>query len=66
MIGRNGIPEGRLAFCRADQVAVEDTWHTHGLRGSGSHHYRAEAVFIPEDQALRIEDAMFAGREPLY
>ena len=66
VIGRNGIPEGRLAFCRADQVAVEDTWHTHGLRGSGSHHYRAEAVFIPEDQALRIEDAMFAGREPLY
>jgi alkylation response protein AidB-like acyl-CoA dehydrogenase len=64
--GPNGIPEGRLAFCRADQLVIEDTWHTHGLRGSGSNHYRAEGVFIPEDQALRIEKAMFAGREPLY
>ncbi|MBT2133402.1 hypothetical protein KK137_03550 [Croceibacterium sp. LX-88] len=64
--GPNGIPEGRLAFCRADQLVIEDTWHTHGLRGSGSNHYRAAPVFIPEDQALRIEEAMFAGREPLY
>ncbi len=66
VIGAGGFPEGRLAFCRADQLVVEDTWHTHGLRGSGSNHYRAENVFIPEDQALRIEDAMFAGRDPLY
>ncbi|KRA83045.1 acyl-CoA dehydrogenase family protein [Altererythrobacter sp. Root672] len=66
VIGPSGIPEGRLAFCRADQLVIEDTWHTHGLRGSGSNHYRAEGVFIPEDQALRIEEAMFAGREPLY
>src|SRR5688572_25600813 len=66
VIGPGGLPEGRLAFCRADQVTVEDTWHTHGLRGSGSCHYRAEGVFIPEDQALRIEVALFAGRDPLY
>src|SRR5688572_2965256 len=66
VIGPAGIPEGRLAFCRADQLVVEDTWHTHGLRGSGSCHYRAEDLFIPEDQALRIEQAMFAGRDPLY
>src|SRR5690606_7470264 len=48
VIGPGGIPEGRLAFCRADQLTVEDTWHTHGLRGSGSCHYRADGVFIPE------------------
>ena len=66
VVGPGGFPEGRLAFCRADELTVEDTWHTHGLRGSGSCHYRAEGVFIPEDQALRIEDAMFAGRDPLY
>ncbi|MEO6040825.1 MAG: acyl-CoA dehydrogenase family protein [Croceibacterium sp.] len=66
VVGPSGIPEGRLAFCRADQLVIEDTWHTHGLRGSGSTHYRADGVFIPEDQALRIEQAMFANREPLY
>lgn len=66
VMGGSGLPEGRLAFCRADELVIEDTWHTHGLRGSGSTHYRAEGVFIPEDQVLRIEAAMFAGREPLY
>jgi alkylation response protein AidB-like acyl-CoA dehydrogenase len=66
VFGENGLPEGRLAFCRADELVIEDTWLTHGLRGSGSNHYRAEDVFIPDDQALRIEEAMFAGRDPLY
>lgn len=64
--GPGGLPESRLAFCRADELVIEDTWHTHGLRGSGSTHYRAEAVFIPEDQALRIDESLFEGREPLY
>lgn len=62
----NGMPETRLAFCRADQLVIEDTWHTHGLRGSGSTHYRAEGVFIPEDQAMKIDDQLFAGKDPLY
>jgi alkylation response protein AidB-like acyl-CoA dehydrogenase len=66
VIGPGGMPEGRLAFCRADELVIEDTWHTHGLRGSGSTHYRAEDVFIPEDQALRIDESLFDGREPLY
>lgn len=64
--GPGGIPESRLAFCRADEIVAEDTWHTHGLRGSGSNHYRAGNVFIPEDQALHVDKALFAGREPLY
>jgi alkylation response protein AidB-like acyl-CoA dehydrogenase len=62
----NGMPETRLAFCRADQLVIEDTWHTHGLRGSGSTHYRADHVFIPEDQAMRIDEHLFAGKDPLY
>jgi alkylation response protein AidB-like acyl-CoA dehydrogenase len=64
--GPAGVSESRLAFCRADELVIEDTWHTHGLRGSGSTHYRAEAVFIPEDQALRIDESLFEGRQPLY
>ncbi|MXO59201.1 hypothetical protein GRI89_06570 [Altererythrobacter salegens] len=66
VIGAFGMPESRLAFCRADELVIEDTWHTHGLRGSGSNHYRADDVFIPEDQAMLIEPAIFEGREPLY
>ena len=66
VIGPGGVPESRLAFCRADELVIEDTWHTHGLRGSGSTHYRAEEVFIPEDQALRIDESLFEGRDTLY
>ena len=66
VMGPGGMPESRLAFCRAGELAIEDTWHTHGLRGSGSTHYRAENVFIPEDQALRIDETLFEGRDPLY
>jgi alkylation response protein AidB-like acyl-CoA dehydrogenase len=66
VFGASGLPEGLLAFCRADELVIEDTWHTHGLRGSGSNHYRADNLFIPADQALRIEEAMFANRDPLY
>ncbi len=66
VIGPGGMPESRLAFCRADELVIEDTWHTHGLRGSGSTHYRSDDVFIPEDQALWIDATLFEGREPLY
>ncbi|HSG55675.1 MAG TPA: acyl-CoA dehydrogenase family protein [Paracoccaceae bacterium] len=66
LTGVNGLPEVRLAFARADELVIEDTWHTHGLRGSGSTHYRAEGVFIPEDQAMRIDEHLFANKAPLY
>jgi alkylation response protein AidB-like acyl-CoA dehydrogenase len=66
VVGPGGMPESRLAFCRADELVIEDTWHVHGLCGSGSTHYRAESVFIPEDQVLRIDESLFEGREPLY
>lgn len=64
--GANGLPETRLAFARASEYVLEDTWRTHGLRGTGSNHYRAEGIFIPEGQAMLIGEALFAGREPLY
>src|SRR5690606_2621147 len=46
--GANGLPEARLAFCRADELAIEDTLHTHGLRARGSTAPRADALVPPE------------------
>ncbi len=66
VLAPHGVPESRLAFCRADELVIEDTWRTHGLRGSGSTHYRAEDVFIPDDQALLIDETLFDGRDTLY
>lgn len=66
VIAASGLPETRLAFASAEKYTIEDTWRVHGLRGTGSNHYRAEDIFIPEAHAMIIDDALFAGREPLY
>ena len=33
-------------------VVVEDTWHTLGMRGTGSTHYRYDNVFVPDEMCL--------------
>lgn len=37
-----------FAFFDLDDVKLLDTWHTSGLRGSGSTHYRVDNTFVPE------------------
>ncbi len=44
-------PMATVAAPKAE-VAVEDTWHTLGMRGTGSTHYRLEDVFIPAEMQL--------------
>jgi alkylation response protein AidB-like acyl-CoA dehydrogenase len=43
----HGEPQLRVAVFSPDQVVIEDTWTTSGLRGTGSHHFRADAVAVP-------------------
>lgn len=35
-----------------DDVVVEDTWYTLGMRGTGSTHYRFDDVFVPDEMCL--------------
>lgn len=46
-------PTVTLAAPREDAV-IEDTWHTLGLRGTGSAHYRFDDLFVPD--AMRLEN----------
>ena len=39
-----------------DDVAIEDTWHTLGLRGTGSAHYRFDDLFVPDEMRLENLD----------
>jgi alkylation response protein AidB-like acyl-CoA dehydrogenase len=60
-----GYPEWRVVMAPAGDWRIEDTWRTTGLLGSGSHHYSAEELFIPEAHTFSFVD----GRrrpEPLY
>lgn len=48
----DGAPRMRMVVLAPDQVTIEDTWHVSGLCGTGSHHFRADDVFVPADRTL--------------
>jgi indole-3-acetate monooxygenase len=48
-----------------EQLQVLDTWHTLGLRGTGSHDSVADEVFVPDERVLSIFDGPVIDR-PLY
>ena len=57
------------AFYEAEAGEILDTWHTMGMRGTGSHDIVAEDVFVPEHRMARprpLTDPGQAFRGPLY
>ena len=57
--------EWRVIMAPASEWRIEDTWRTTGLAGSGSHHYCADEMFVPDAHTFSFVD----GRrrpEPLY
>ncbi|SOJ54007.1 Flavin-dependent monooxygenase, oxygenase subunit HsaA [Mycobacterium simulans] len=48
-----------------DDLQVLDTWHTLGLRGTGSHDSLADDVFVPADRVFSVFDGPAIDR-PLY
>src|SRR6476619_7418171 len=50
---------------RKEDLQVLDTWHTLGLRGTGSHDTLASEVFVPTDRVFSLFDGPRVDR-PLY
>lgn len=48
-----------------DELQILDTWHTLGLRGTGSHDSVADEVFVPDERVVSIFDGPVIDR-PLY
>jgi indole-3-acetate monooxygenase len=49
----------------AASFEIEDTWHSNGLAGSGSHHYKTKDLFVPEKHTFTMTGpARLPG--PLY
>lgn len=38
----------------AASFAIEDTWYSNGLAGTGSHHYSTKDLFVPEHHAFTL------------
>jgi alkylation response protein AidB-like acyl-CoA dehydrogenase len=45
-------PVLRGALFEPDEITIEDTWYVSGLRGTGSHHFRADGVVVPADRTF--------------
>ncbi len=50
----SGEPEIRSFFFTADQTSIIDTWHTSGLRGTGSHDMVVDDVFVPTERSACV------------
>jgi indole-3-acetate monooxygenase len=62
------VDEGRVpsvVALRKGDLEVLDTWHTLGLRGTGSHDTVAAEVFVPADRVFSLFDGPVVDR-PLY
>jgi alkylation response protein AidB-like acyl-CoA dehydrogenase len=54
-----------IVALRKEDLQVLDTWHTLGLRGTGSHDTVADEVFVPADRVFSLFDGPTLDR-PLY
>ena len=63
--GSDGSPTPRVLGMAVSELEVVDSWHTSGLRGTGSHDAVADDVFVPEHRSLWLLDPP-TSPTPLY
>jgi alkylation response protein AidB-like acyl-CoA dehydrogenase len=63
LVDRQRVPS--VVALGKEDLDVLDTWHTLGLRGTGSHDTVADEVFVPADRVFSLFDGPRVNR-PLY
>jgi indole-3-acetate monooxygenase len=62
----DGTPQLRLMFLPVADATVLDTWYTGGMRGTGSHDFAVQDVFVPEGFWFEVLNDHGRVRRPLY
>ena len=65
LLRADGQPKARVMLVPASKVKIIDTWDTTGMRGTGSHDFVVDNVFVPsEESASILQASRYPG--PLY
>ncbi len=60
LVERDGAPPDPaypiFVFAPVAKWEIQDTWYPTGLAGTGSHHYAAKDLFIPERHTMSLRD----------
>lgn len=63
---KDGKPEARYFIMPIGEVELVDTWHVRGMRGTGTHHFVAKEVFVPEERTVFLAAAPLTDSGPRY
>jgi alkylation response protein AidB-like acyl-CoA dehydrogenase len=62
----DGQPETRYMFVPVAEGELLDTWRVRGMRGTGTHHFAVDDVFVPEERTVLSASAPVVEPGPLY
>ncbi len=62
----SGQPETRYLYVPVAEAELLDTWQVRGLRGTGTHHFAVNDVFVPEARTVLSVTAPIYEPGPLY
>src|SRR2546428_7373509 len=62
----DGTPEMRYMLLPVGEAELLDTWHVRGMRGTGTHHFAVNDVFVPDERTVRSATAPLLEAGPLY
>jgi len=62
----NGQLEERYLFVPAAEAQLLDTWHVRGMRGTGTHDFAVNDVFVPAERTVLQAGALLLETGPLY
>ncbi len=60
-----GLPVTRACLVPVESVTIVDTWSVVGLRGTGSHDFVVDDVFVPQELSISLADPVLEPG-PLY
>jgi alkylation response protein AidB-like acyl-CoA dehydrogenase len=63
---QTGQPEARYMFVPVAEAELLDTWRVRGMRGTGTHHFAVNDVFVPAERTVLSATAPAVETGPLY